>query len=176
MGYYNSRKLFLNNKTDSMGQRKKLIIPQLVKKFPSFQATQMFITVFMQVCHLSQPPARSIQSTPSFHISLKIHFSSILPSTSVSFKSFLSFGVPDQNPTCISPLSLTSHTSCHLTLLDLITKIIFSEKYKSWAPRYAISSHTLHPLRAKYLPQHCTLEHPLPVFFLQWDKPRSTCI
>jgi len=39
--------------------------PQLVKKFPAFYGTQVFITAFTSALHLSLSSARSIQSMPS---------------------------------------------------------------------------------------------------------------
>jgi hypothetical protein len=44
---------------------------QSVKKFPSFCATQRFITVFTKVSHQYLSWARPIQSTPSHRISLR---------------------------------------------------------------------------------------------------------
>jgi hypothetical protein len=43
----------------------KLTGSQLVKKFPAFRGTRMFITAFTDARHLSLPWARSIQSMPS---------------------------------------------------------------------------------------------------------------
>jgi hypothetical protein len=42
----------------------KLMIPEAVKKFPSFYGTRIFINMFTRVCRLSKSWARSIQSTP----------------------------------------------------------------------------------------------------------------
>ena len=42
----------------------KLTDPQLVKKFPAFHGTRMFITAFTSACHLFLSWASSIQSTP----------------------------------------------------------------------------------------------------------------
>jgi hypothetical protein len=43
----------------------KLIVTQLVKKFPAFNGIVSFITVFTKACHWSLPWARCIQSTPT---------------------------------------------------------------------------------------------------------------
>jgi len=43
----------------------KLTVSQLVKKFPAFYGTQMFITVLTSARHLSLPSVRSIQSISS---------------------------------------------------------------------------------------------------------------
>jgi len=61
----------------------KIAYYQLVKKFPAFYATQLFITAFTSAHHLSLPHARSV---PSSHF-LKIHLSIILQSTPGSFHS-----------------------------------------------------------------------------------------
>jgi len=49
----------------------KLIVTQTVKKFPTFNGIQRFITMFTRACHLSPLRARWIQSTTSHSISLK---------------------------------------------------------------------------------------------------------
>jgi len=50
----------------------------LVKKFPAFYRTQMFITAFTSARHLSLSWSRSIHSMPLSHF-LKIHHNIILP-------------------------------------------------------------------------------------------------
>jgi len=49
----------------------KLIVTQLIKKFPTFYGTHKFITLFTRACLWSLSWARWIQSTPSHHISLR---------------------------------------------------------------------------------------------------------
>jgi hypothetical protein len=49
----------------------KLIVSQLVTKFPMFYRTWRFITVFITACKWSLPLARQIQSTPSNPMPLK---------------------------------------------------------------------------------------------------------
>jgi hypothetical protein len=49
----------------------KLIVTQLVKKFPTFYGTQRFITEFTRACHWSLSQVRWIQSTPSHPVSLR---------------------------------------------------------------------------------------------------------
>jgi hypothetical protein len=81
----------------------KLIVTQLVKKFPTFYATQRFITVFTRAYHWSLSWARWIQSTPSHQISLRsilIHSNITLPSMPRS---------SDQNSMHFSPLLCVLH-------------------------------------------------------------------
>jgi len=81
----------------------KLTGSQLVKKFPAFYETQMFITAFTSTRHLSLSWARSIQSMPPSN-SLKIHFNINLPSTPGFSKCFLPLRFPHQNPVHTYPL------------------------------------------------------------------------
>ena len=79
---------------------------QLVKKFPAFYGTRMFITALTSVRHLSLPWASPIQSTyPHSHL-LEIH-PNIHPSTPRSPQWSLSLRFPHQDP--IRPPLLT-HT------------------------------------------------------------------
>ena len=98
---------------------------QLVKKFPAFYRTQRFITAFTRARHLSLSWASSIQSTSQF---LKIHLNIIFPSMPGSSKSSLSLSSPPKTP-IISPIRATR--PAHLIRLDLITRTILSEQYRS---------------------------------------------
>jgi len=108
----------------------KLIVAQLVKKFPTFNGTRRFITTFTRIHHWSLSWARWIQSISSDPITLTsililsshlcLHFlSGLLPSGSLIKILYVFF---------ISPIQATCPT--HLILLDLITVIIFIEVYK----------------------------------------------
>jgi len=66
----------------------KLAGSQLVKKFPTFYGTHVFITVFTSARHLSLSRARSIQSMSPFHFQ-NIHLNIILPSMFGSSKWYL---------------------------------------------------------------------------------------
>jgi hypothetical protein len=68
----------------------KLTVTQLVKKFPDFDGTGSFITLFTRVRHWSLSWARWIQSTSS----RKFHSNIILPSTPRSSEWSLSFRFP----------------------------------------------------------------------------------
>jgi hypothetical protein len=86
----------------------KLVVTQLVKKFPAFYGTRRFITVFTRARHWSLSWARCIQSTTFHPISLKSslissHLRPGLPS------GLFSFGFSDQNFICVSYLS---HMCC----------------------------------------------------------------
>ena len=65
-----------------------------------------------------------------FHF-LNINFNIILPFTPGSSKWSLSFGFPNQNPACTSPLPICVTCPDPLIRLDLIILIIFVEEYRS---------------------------------------------
>jgi hypothetical protein len=105
----------------------KLTGSQLVKIFPAFYGTWRFITAFACARNLSLSRIRSIQSMP--HIQLpKIHLNIVLPSTPESSKWTLSIRFPNRYPVC-TPIRATCHAL--LILLDLITRTILSEQYRS---------------------------------------------
>jgi hypothetical protein len=88
----------------------KLPIVQLLKNFPGFYGTQMFITVFKRAFHWSLSWARSIQFTPS-HLP-KIHFNIVHPPTSWSSRWSLSFWLSHQYPTYIPLLPYSCCMAC----------------------------------------------------------------
>jgi hypothetical protein len=100
------------------------VLPQVIKKSPAFYGKRGFITAFTTSRHLSLFSATSIQSIPpQFHFS-NIHFNIILPPT-------LPSGFPTK--TFYAPLLSPIRATCpaHLSLLDLITGIIFVKEYRA---------------------------------------------
>jgi hypothetical protein len=63
-----------------------------------------------------------------------------------------------------SPICATCPS--HPILLDLITRMIFGEEYRSLSSSKCSLLHSLYhdPLRPEYLPQHPLFEHPQPTF------------
>ena len=81
---------------------------QLVKEFPTFYGTRMFITAFTSAHHLSLSWASSIQSISQSHF-LEFHLNIILPSTPGSPQWALSLRFPHQDPIHPSPLTHTRY-------------------------------------------------------------------
>jgi len=110
----------------------KLTTFQLVKKFPVFYGTQMFITAFISCGHLSLSWSSSIQSIPPHPTSLR----------SISILSFhLHLGLPvglfpSGFPTKslymrASPLPIHATRPAHLAVLDFIFQTVLGEEYRS---------------------------------------------
>jgi hypothetical protein len=91
---------------------------ELVKKFPTFYGTRMFITAFTSAHRLSLSLASSIHSKTPTSQFLKIHLNIILLSTPGSPKWSLTLRFPYQNPVHASPLPHTRymHRPSHSSL------------------------------------------------------------
>jgi hypothetical protein len=104
----------------------KLMVPQLVKKFPPSYETRIFITAFIKAHHFSHMNpvySQPISSRPI--LILSYHLRQGLPSG--HFPSC--FLTENLNEFLISPTRATG--PIHLFLLDLITCITFGVEYKS---------------------------------------------
>jgi hypothetical protein len=100
----------------------KLIVTQLVKKFPTFYGTRRFITKFTRARHRSIPWARWIQPTASNPTPLKTHSNIILRSTVRSSERSLPFRFSDH----ISPLP------CVLHVLPILSPWLDRPNNNSW--------------------------------------------
>ena len=82
---------------------------------------------------------------------LEICFNITLPSTLRSPKFSVPFSFPDKNLVCTSHLPLRATFPAHLILLDLITQIIFGEKYRSLSSSLCSFLHS--PVPSSFLDQ-----------------------
>ena len=90
-------------------------------------------------CPYSEPNQSRPCPSSSF---LKIHFNIILPYPLGSSKWSL-FRMFPQNPACISSLPIHSTCSAHLILIDLFTRIIFREEYRSLSSSLCVCLNSL---------------------------------
>jgi len=93
---------------------------------PYFYGTRRFINAFT-----SPYPEPDWSSQCSTSLFLKIHLSIIHPPMRGSSKWSPSLWSPHQTPVCISSLPHSAKFPAHHILNDLITQIIFGEKYRS---------------------------------------------
>ena len=152
---------------------------QQVKKFPAFYGTRRFITAFTTARHLPLSWTNSFQSMPSHPTSwrstilLSIHLRLGLPS------GLFPSGLPTKTLCALLLFTIRATCYAHLILLDLITRTIMDEEYRSLSslimffspfPCYFV------PLELKYSPQHLILKHLQPTFLLQYEWPSLTPI
>jgi hypothetical protein len=113
----------------------KLIIAQLVKKFPACNGTRRFISVFIKTHHCSLFRARLIQST-SLHticlMSVFVIFSHLLVGLPSGFFP-LSFPAEIFYTFLHSPIRDTCPPPLHISLLEFIILITSGEQYKLWS-------------------------------------------
>ena len=103
----------------------------------------------------------------SFHLRLGLP-SGLIPST---------FPTKNLYTTLFYPIRATC--LAHLILLDLITRTIFSEQYRSRSFSLCNFLHFpchLVPLRPKYSHRHPISKHPYPTFLPQCERPSFTPI
>ena len=100
----------------------------------------------LATCPYSEPD----QSSPYPHTPLREElFNIILPYTPGSSERSFSLWCPHQNPVSSSPLSIRATCPAHLIILDLITRIIFGEEYRSYS--YLLCTSFLHSIVASSL-------------------------
>jgi len=107
----------------------KMTVRQLFKKFPAFYAILKYTTAFTRSLHMSVSCARPVRCVTHFYF-LKLYFT--VPSTSSPSEWTVSFSFPHR--TLYAGRFATMRATCpaHLTILDLITRIIYREQYRLW--------------------------------------------
>jgi hypothetical protein len=91
----------------------------------------------------------------------EVHSNIIFPSTSMSSEWSLPIRFTNQNLVYIFHLSHACYVPRPLTILDVITLIIFGEPYKLWSSSLCspFQPPATSSLSSKYLPQHPVLVH-----------------
>ena len=148
---------------------------QLVKKFPAFHGTRMFITALTSVRHLSLSWVRPIQSIYPHLTSwrsiliLSTHLRLGLPS------GLFPSGFPTKTLYTPSPQPYAPHAQPISFFSILSPEHYWARSKNHLAPCYTISS--IPPLpRPSYSPQHHVLKHPQLPFLPQCQRPSFTPI
>jgi len=137
----------------------KLIATQLLKKLPTFYATQRFISVFTRALKWFLSWARYIHFIPPYHMYLR----SALMLLSRLRLGFQSGPFPSGFPIKILYLFLIStmpHTS-HPSWFDQLNNIWWSLQVMKLIMQNSQPSRHFVPLRSKYSPQNPVLKHNL---------------
>ena len=144
---------------------------------PTFYGTQGSLphSQVPTTCPYPEPARSSPHPTPHF---LKIHLNIVLPYMPGFPKWSVSLRFPPKKTyIChFPPICATCPT--HLITLDLISRTILGENYRSLTSSICSFLHSryLFPLRPKYSPQHPSLKHPQSMFLPQCEPLSFTPI
>ena len=119
----------------------KLNVSQPVKEFPAFMEPESSLPHSQVPATSSSPELDQPSPSPSSHF-LKIDLNIKLPSTPGSSKWSVSLRFPHQNPVSTCPLPIHATFPAHL-ILDLVTRIIFGEDYRSLSSSLCSFLHSL---------------------------------
>ena len=120
-----------------------------IQEFPGI--LWKFTTAFTRPLHMSVSCARSVRSVTHSYF-LKLYFNIIVPSTSTFSEWIVSFSFPHRTLYACSFATIRVTCPAHLTILDLITRIIYREQYRLWnSSLYSTVLVTSSLLRARYL-------------------------
>ena len=150
-----------------------------LKKKKKMQKRKVLSRVYISQQIAPIPNQINPMNALSFYF-FKIHFDVILPSRPRSSKGSLSLEFPPPPPKALfAPLfsAICDTSSSFLILLYLITRMTLEHSANHAPPHPAVSSGVSpRPPQAHYLPYHPIVEHPLPTFCEQYERPSFTPI